>query len=257
MDIDSAKKQAKALIRALQALGVAHLDTATALETVARMHGFRNWSTAHAAGGIGPWNAAQAAAHGNWSGLKTNWPQPGEDYSRCEPLFVAVMDVAGQQPLARAIKTIEYWAKATDELYVAAADGTDFEALNALPVKLAAPFADALRAELVPDRDERIQRLQQTRDLLYEVALALRRLAPVGSEKVLLLDSRDGCDYMLAVGVPTGRSLKEASDIANQVCDSLIERSPNYCAAELLVRMAQQGFPPMDHAFGPVWDGEE
>lgn len=254
MDIDSAKKQARALMRALQALGVARLDASTALEVVARMNGYRNWSTArHVGEGIGRWNSAQLAVHANWHGTMQHQPRPGEDYGHCEPLFVAVMDVAGGQPLTRAGKTIEYWAQVVDELCAQAAWGDACE-VPRLSARLAVPFARALRAQLVGDPAERLQRLRETRDLLYEVALALRRLVPVSCEQVLLLDSRDGCDYLLAVGVPAGRSLEEAAGVAERVLETLMERSPDYGAAALLVHLAQQGLAPVNHAFGPVWD---
>lgn len=301
MDIDSAKKQAKALARALQALGVAHLENATALEVVARMNGFRNWSAAQRADGLGSWNAAQVAVHTYWCGERLNAPEPGQRYDGRATLYAAVMDVAGKEPLSRAIKTVEHWASIVQDLYdqavqtpgPLAADpackpgnairAADFPAARSalqaartqlayyyqmLPqatsksrksvaATLAPAFAQALDAQLVPDSLERVQRLQTVCEQLYCAALALRQLHPAACEKVLLLDSHNGSDCMLALGIPSGRSADEARNDAERVLEALCERSPNFSSAELLVRMAQLGYVPLETAFGPVWDGAD
>lgn len=253
MDIDSAKRQAKALVRALHALGLAHLDAPRALEVVAQMHGFRNWHAARGAGAIGRWNAAQAAVHTSWRGTLVVPPRPGETYAGCETLFVAVMDVAGAQPLSRAIRTVEHWAERIGELAARQAAGEDVASASR-PVRLPAPLAQALREQWAVDPAERVQRLQETRDILYEAALSLRRAQPVRVSTVLLLDSRDGSDYALALGVPPVHDLRAAQRIAQDVLAQLQARSPDYSAAELLVRLAQRGLAPLALEYGPVWD---
>lgn len=121
-------------------------------------------------------------------------------------------------------------------------------------MRLPAPLAQTLREQWAVDPAERVQRLQETRDILYEAALSLRRAQPVRVSTVLLLDSRDGSDYALALGVPPGQDLRTAQRIAQDVLAQLQARSPDYSAAELLVRLAQRGLAPLALEYGPVRD---
>lgn len=271
MNLDQAKSEAKSLVNALRALGIAELPAAKALDVVARMKGYRNWQTAQAAGGIGGWNAVQRAVYDAYPHSDLLPLSPGDAWSDCgDTLFTALMNVAASQPLSRVLKTTEHWADEADRLQKQVVylleRGAPFDVTQlALPKGLAPSFQHYLDVELREDTTSWLDvgsRLETTRRDLYCVALALRNVQDGMTERVMLLDNADGAAGAIPVRVPEGMTPTQARQAAGEVIESLRDRQTmapdvlfDYSVAELKVRLAQAGFTPMaDTYLGPAWD---
>lgn len=271
MNIDQAKNEAKSLVKALRALGLAELSATQALDVIAKMNGYRNWQTAQAAGGIGAWNAVQRTVYEAYPHSDLLPLAPGDAWADCgDTLFTALMDVAASEPLSRVIKTTEHWADEADRLQKQVVylleRGAAFDVTQlALPKGLAASFRHFLDVELREDTTSWLDvgaRLETTRRDLYCVALALRNVQDGMTERVMLLDNADGVAGVIPVRVPEGMTPTQARQAAGEVIESLRDRQTmapdalfDYSVAELKVRLAQAGLVPMaDTYLGPAWD---
>ncbi len=271
MNIDQAKQQARALVSALKDLGLVDLSSSQALEVLARMNGHRNWQTAQAAGSQGAWNALQACIYRSYPSADLLPLEPGEAFDHCgDPLFTALMELAGMQPLSRVIASMTHWAHAVDQLQEVAltrvTEEDDSFAPNQLklPGSLPEDFKRFLAAELredVPTWHDASRRLESVRQQLYAVLSALH-CEQAGSRQAVMTLTGEDLQYGLPVLVPAGVSQQDAYARADKVLRELRERQAtseheafDYSPEEVMVRLAEVGLTPTPGSYtGPQWD---
>ncbi len=272
MNIDQAKVEAKALVSALKALGVGDITTSRALEVVARMNGFRNWQTAQSAGGVGQWNLLQRTVYLSYPDSDLLPLHQGQAYVACgDPLFEAMMHVAGSQPLSRVVKTLETWADETDTVQMQVRHQIDHRAnfdVSRLmfPKGLAPSFDRFLRMEVSEEAGswtEVASRLEKVRRDLFTVSNELRNLQQDTGDDIMLLASHNADPQTtLAVRVPASMTRTQARHVAQEVLTELQDRSHDapgnlfdFGPAEAKVRLAQRGLEPLAEVFvGPTWN---
>ncbi len=271
MNIDQAKQQARALVSALKDLGLVDLSSSQALEVLAKMNGHRNWQTAQAAGNQGAWNALQSCVYRSYPSADLLPLEPGDAFDDCgDPLFAALMNLAGAHPLSRVIASMTHWARAVDQLQEVAVSRVNegeeaFEPSHLkLPTSLPEDFKRFLAAELREDVDtwdDASRRLESVRQQLYTVLSALHCVQAGSYQAVMTLTGED-LQYGLPVLVPAGVSQQDAYARADKVLRELRERQTtsqheafDYSPEEVMVRLAEAGLTPTPASYtGPQWD---